>query len=126
MFVMWLWRSLFLLGTLSLCIQGTPAEGNSVGKLRNAADTAFTQGQFDQALDLWAKVIAMEPNNDANFYKRFRVYLRQQKLKEALADLNSVLKLNPKNEGALLQRAKLALRLGKCEEAEKDFAVLKS
>lgn len=128
LFTWWL-RSLFIFGTLSLCIHRSSAtetpESPSVGKLRSAADVAFTNGQYEQALDMWAKVIALEPNNDANFYKRFRVYLRQQKLKEAFADLNYALKLNPKNEGALVQRAKLALRLGKCEESEHDFTAIK-
>lgn len=67
----------------------------------------------------------MEPNNDSNFYKRFRVYLRQQKLKEALADLNSALTINPANENVLVQRAKLQVKLGRCEEADSDFDKLK-
>lgn len=59
--------------------------------MRSAADVFFTQGQYEQAIDLWSKVITLEPLNDANFYKRFRVYLKQMKLKEALGDLNQVL-----------------------------------
>lgn len=116
----WWVRSVVLLSSVGY-IQGAEHDGNSVGKMRSAADVFFTNGQLDQAVDMWSKVIMLEPSNDANFYKRFRVYLRQQKLKEALADLNTVLKLNPKNEGALVQRAKLNLRLGKCEDSEKDF-----
>lgn len=49
----------------------------------------------------------MEPQNETNFYKRFRVYLKQQKLKEALADLNTALSINPVYEIVLAQRAKL-------------------
>lgn len=130
LYVWWL-RSVFLLGTLSVVVfsaspdANSPTDTQSVGKMRNAADTFFTSGQYEQALDMWAKVIALEPQNDANYYKRFRVFLRQQKLKEAFADLNAALKFNPKNEGALVQRAKLALKLGKCEEAEQDFVTLK-
>ena len=67
----------------------------------------------------------MEPDNDSNYYKRFRVYLRQQKLKEALADLNSALNLKPNNENALGQRAKLHMKLGKCAEADADLDKLK-
>lgn len=97
----------------------------SVGKLRSQAEVHFSKGEIDQSLQLWSKVISLEPNNDANFYKRFRVYLRQQKLKEALADLTSVLALNPKHENALVQRAKLNMRLGKCLDAEGDLDKLK-
>ena len=63
----------------------------------------------------------MEPNNDANFYKRFRVYLRQQKYKEAINDLTKALEINPANENAVVQRAKLNMKIGKCEEAIVDY-----
>lgn len=67
----------------------------------------------------------MEPQNENNFLKRYRVYIRQQKLKEALSDLNSALQLNPKNENILVSRGKLLLKMGKCAEAEQDFTSLK-
>jgi tetratricopeptide (TPR) repeat protein len=68
----------------------------------------------------------MEPKNDSNFYKRFRIYLRQQKLKEALADLNSAITLNPKNDNALSQRIKLQMKLGRCVEADEDLERLRT
>ena len=73
----------------------------SVGKLRSSAEQALSKGDVSEALKLWEQVIAIEPN-DSNFYKRFRVYLRQQKLKEALSDLNKALEINPKHENALV------------------------
>lgn len=97
----------------------------SVGKLRSGAEMAFANGENDKALKLWEQVISIEPNNDHNYYKRFRVYLRQQRLKEALADLNAALRINPNNENALVQRSRLQLRLGKCAEANYDFDTLK-
>jgi len=89
----------------------------SVGKLRSGAELAFSKGETDQSLQLWEQVIALEPDNDSNYYKRFRVYLRQQKLKEALSDLNSAISINPQNENALIQRNKLQMRMGKCKDA---------
>jgi tetratricopeptide (TPR) repeat protein len=97
----------------------------SVGKLRSSADTLYTNGKFDESIDLWNKVIQLEPNNDSNFYKRFRVFLRQQKYKEAIFDLNSVLSLNPNHENALVQRAKLHMKLGKCQDSILDLEKLK-
>jgi tetratricopeptide (TPR) repeat protein len=67
----------------------------------------------------------MEPKNENNFYKRFRVFLRQQKLKEALTDLNAALIINPAYEVVLVQRAKLQIRMGRCNEAVNDFQKLK-
>lgn len=89
----------------------------SLGKIRSSAELAFSKGEVENALKLWGQVIAMEPSNDANFFKRFRVYLRQSKLREALADLNSALQLKPDNEAALVQKGKLEMRLGRCSDA---------
>lgn len=97
----------------------------SVGKIRSSAELAFSNGEIEQSIKLWEEVINLEPDNDSNYYKRFRVYLRQQKLKEALADLSTALKLNPKNENALVQRSKLSVRMGRCDEAVHDYNALK-
>ena len=105
---------------------GAASGGESVGKIRSSADMAFAKGDVDQALQLWGKVIEMEPKNEVNFYKRFRVYLRQQKLKEALADLTAALTLNPKYETVLSQRAKLQVRMGRCDDAMTDYRNLRA
>lgn len=97
----------------------------SVGKLRASADVAFTNGDIDQALKIWSKVIEMEPKNESNFYRRFRVYLRQQKYREALSDLNSSLNIKADDVSVLQQRAKLQMKMGRCNEAESDFQKLK-
>lgn len=73
---------------------------------------------------LCEQVIKTEPGNANNFYKRFRVFLRQKKNKEALSDLTKALEIDPKHEQALVQRAKLNLRLGNCAESESDFITL--
>jgi len=101
------------------------SETVNVGKLRSSAEVAFSKGEIDQALKLWEQVIEIEPRNENNFFKRYRVYIRQQKLREALADLNSALEINPKNENILVSRGKLHLKMGKCFDAEKDFLLLK-
>lgn len=93
----------------------------SVGKMRSNADEAFSKGDVELALKLMAKVIELEPKNENNFYKRFRYYLRQQKYKEALADLTSASTIKPDFEAVLVQRAKLLLRMGRCDDAEQDY-----
>lgn len=100
--------------------QGSQAP-TSVGKIRSSADEAFSKGDVESALKLMAKVIEIEPNNENNFYKRFRYYLRQQKYKEALADLTSASNLKPDFEAVLVQRSKLLLRMGRCDDAEQDY-----
>lgn len=116
-------KVLFLLA-LTECIRAD-GDAQSIGKLRSSAELAFSKGESEQAIKLWEEVINLEPENDSNYYKRYRVYLRQQKLKEALADLNTALKLNPKNENVLAQRSKLQVRMGRCEDAVHDYNELK-
>ena len=97
----------------------------TVGKLRASADEAFASGNLIEAIKLWSEVISQDDKNETNFYKRFRVYLRQNKLKEALGDLNKAINLKSNYEAALSQRGKLNLKLGKCADAIKDMNKLK-
>ena len=101
------------------------ASPDGIGKLRAAAEEATAAGDMARATSLWNDVVALEPLQASNYYKRFRVYLRQSKFKEATSDLNKVLEIEPTHESALSQRAKLYLRLGKCLESSQDFATLK-
>jgi len=100
-------------------------DGQSVGKLRAAAEKALAEGDSAKSLDLWNKVIDMEPQNSSNYYKRFRVHLRFSDFKKALSDLNKVLEISSTDENALAQRARLRLRVGSCPEAVQDFHALR-
>jgi tetratricopeptide (TPR) repeat protein len=116
--------ALFLTNDIFLIASESNTDTHSIGKLRSSAELAFSKGEVDQSLNLWEQVIQLEPNNDSNYYKRYRVYIRQQKLKEALSDLTTAIRLNPSNENALVQRGKLYMKLGKCNEAIKDYQLL--
>ena len=102
----------------------TDAAIQSVGKIRASADLAFSKGDVDQSLKLLTKVIELEPKNEMNFYKRFRIYLKQSKYREALADLNSALNIKSDDINILNQRAKLSMRLGKCQDSANDYTTL--
>lgn len=99
-------------------------ETQNVGKIRSAADVAFSKGDTEESARLWQQVISLEPKNEQNFYKLFRVHLRQQKFREALQDLTHCLELKPTHKQSLAQRGKLLLRLGRCAEAEIDLKEL--
>ena len=43
-----------------------------------------------------SQVIELEPKNERNFYKRFRVFLSKRKYAEAISDLSRALELKPK------------------------------
>lgn len=42
------------------------------------------------------QVIELEPKNERNFYKRFRVFLSKRRYAEAISDLSRALELKPK------------------------------
>jgi tetratricopeptide (TPR) repeat protein len=113
-----------LLLTLCVCHMTAASEETStqsVGKIRSAADLAFSKGDVEESAKLWQQVISLEPNNEQNYYKLFRVHLRQKKHKEAIHDLNECLNLKPDHVQSLSQRGKLLLKVGRCTEAENDF-----
>ncbi len=41
--------------------------------------TNNNEGRYDEAAEIYKKVIQAEPNDARNYYKLFRVHLRQQK-----------------------------------------------
>ena len=47
-------------------------------------------------LTFLSQVIELEPKNERNFYKRFRVFLSKRKYAEAILDLSRALELKPK------------------------------
>jgi len=76
------WRLLqrACLVTLNVAIVHTAvAAGEDASVLRGQAEMSFNTGDLPAALELFSKVIEMEPNNERNFYKRFRVYLKKSR-----------------------------------------------
>ncbi|KAI9909181.1 hypothetical protein PsorP6_015074 [Peronosclerospora sorghi] len=94
---------------------------DSIAKVRVAADNAFAGGDMTTAISLLSKLIELEPQNERNYYKRFRVYLSERKYSHALSDLTSSLQVNPNYKQGIFQRGKLLMMLGQCAEAVQDF-----
>ena len=116
-------RISFVLTTLAVIAAagGDEKQAQSVGKLRASADEAHSKGDFDGALRLLSQVVHLEPGNERNFYKRYRVYLRRAQYREALSDLDAALRVQPSYAVARAQRAKLLLMLGRCDLAANDY-----
>ena len=72
------------------------AEGASASKLRSLGENAMVAGKYDEAAELYKKVIQVEPGEARNYYKLFRVHLRQQKYKNAVQDLATAVEVDPK------------------------------
>lgn len=120
------WGSIFL---VSANDAGATKKGSNVSetaraeasKLRSAGDTQMVSNALQPALDSFTKAITLEPDNPLNYYKRFRVYDKLKKTKQALGDLSTILSLDPKHVQALSLRARMYLNTGKCNEALADY-----
>lgn len=67
-------------------------EQESAGKLRARGDNAFFSGNLQEALKYFTAAIRAEPDNAENYYKRYRVYLRQQNNRKAITDINAAVR----------------------------------
>lgn len=69
-----------------------------------------------------------EPGDEESRYPayqiRAKIYQRQKKYDDALADLNQVLKMSPQDFGTIFQRAKVLYELGRYQEANADYNLM--
>lgn len=69
-----------------------------------------------------------EPGDEESRYPayqiRAKIYQRQKKYDDALADLNQVLKMSPQDFGTIFQRAQVLYELGRYQEANADYNLM--
>ncbi|CAM9479466.1 unnamed protein product [Chrysoparadoxa australica] len=102
-----------------------PTEQLSVNQLRTHAENALSKGKTDEALKLLNQVIELEPRNERNYLKRFRIHYQKHQYSEATSDLDAALAIKPKYKQALAQRAKLFRVTGQCSRSLEDYEALK-
>jgi len=78
--------------------------------------------QLDSALQDCTRAIELTENNTNALDSRALVYFRQNKLSEALADVDAALDRNPMQSGSLYLRAAIERKMGKADSADKDAA----
>jgi DnaJ family protein C protein 3 len=101
-------------------------DGMSASDLRSSADMAMSKGDHDTALDLFSAVIEMEPTNERNYYKRFRVHLKKGNYPAAIGDLSTALGIKPKYKQALASRAHVHRLSGDCKSSVVDYTSLQA
>ena len=78
-------------------------------------------GDFEEALDLHEQAIALEPNNPKLYAARADVYIKQDELNRARADIAHALTLDPKCAEARLLRAVLMADEGDLDGAIAEY-----
>lgn len=76
--------------------------------------------RVDEAVDLITKMLAAKPS-EGMYRMRAILYRSEQKLEEAMSDLNKAIAMQPKDPMTLLQRAELALDRDEVKSAKEDF-----
>ena len=86
-----------------------------------AAEAAVAQGDHDQAVALYSKVIAHRPDHALAYYKRGNLLKNRDQLEAALADYDRAIALDPKYAYALCNRGFVLGRLGRLEAALESY-----
>ncbi|RIJ17814.1 tetratricopeptide repeat protein [Henriciella mobilis] len=81
------------------------------------AVTAQSLGDLDLARELYDRVIAIQPGYAEAYNRRASVFLQQEKMGEALRDVNEALRLEPRHFGAWTGLGRVLEELGAREEA---------
>jgi DnaJ family protein C protein 7 len=97
--------------------------------LLTLANEVFKSGKYDEAIELYTKLLEVDPTNK-NFNSiilanRALCYFKQNKLLEALKDSNKAISINENYSKAYLRRGNVYMGLKMFEEAKYDFQKVK-
>ena len=89
--------------------------------LRTSVKEKASQGDYAVAISLLDELIAICPNNAADYNNRGLMYFRNNQIIEALCDLSQALKINPLLDSAYNNRANCYVAQGDLAEAISDY-----
>ena len=90
-------------------------------QLRNCVKVKASQGDYSMAIALLDQLIALRPNNAADYNNRGLMYFRNNQIIEALCDLSQALEINPNLDSAYNNRANCYAVQGDIVEAIADY-----
>lgn len=99
----------------------TDEESDKFDEKRNEAMAAFSDAEWDKAIDLFTDAIVLNPHSAAMFAKRGTCYLKLQKPNACIRDCSRAIELNPDNAAAHKFRGRAHRLLGHFEEAAQDL-----
>ncbi|MCQ2816491.1 MAG: DnaJ domain-containing protein [archaeon] len=103
---------------------------DQIEDLKAKANKLFKEGKLDEAIAEYTKLIEFDPSNK-NFNavilgNRSLCYKKQDKLMEALKDVNLALKLNPNYVSGYLRRGNVYMAMKMYDDAKDDFTKVKT
>jgi tetratricopeptide (TPR) repeat protein len=92
-------------------------------------DTYEQLGQFyqragnnDEAAKFFREAVQRNPQMAASLFGLAKIYMQEEKYREALAAIDSTLRLAPGSQGAHFLRGQILVRLGRRDDAQAEFA----
>jgi predicted O-linked N-acetylglucosamine transferase (SPINDLY family) len=102
---------------LAVCREALAIQPDDTETLLLSAELCVAQGDRDQAVALYAKVIEQRPNQALAYYKRGNLLKDSGQLEASLADYDRAVTLDPNYAYALCNRGFVLSRLGRLDEA---------
>ena len=110
-----------LADALAICREILAARPDDVEALLLLADVCVTQGDRDQAIAHYSRVIELEADQALAYYKRGNLLKDRDQLEVALADYDRAITLQPGYAYALCNRGVVLSRLGRLEAALESY-----
>ncbi len=102
----------------------TSEEGFAVRKLFEEASDAMKNERYGEVVDVYKKILAIEPSNSFALYNLGVAYYKTERLDEALDVLKRSVDINPKDLMTRFQLATVYDKMGKYEEAAAEYAIV--
>lgn len=92
----------------------------SATEYKDKGNTKFQAGEFEEAVELYSKAIALDPKEPTYYANRAAARFSLKQLNESLDDCNAAIALDPKYSKAYFRRSKAYLGLGEIFKAQRD------
>lgn len=101
--------------------EATEEEMDQASESRGKAAKAYSNGDFEDAVNFYTEAIMLNPTSALFYAKRGQAFLKLSKPNAAIRDCNRALKLNPDSATAYKFRGRANRLLGNWEDAAKDL-----
>src|SRR5579871_6799071 len=113
--------AILLVPLTNVFVLGDDESVKMAAKLVEEAGTAFQMGKTNEAIDLAAKAIKLDPKKPAPHFVLGTALFSKQQYEGAAKEFREVLKLNPSFDAAYFRLGETCLKLRKNEDAVSAF-----
>lgn len=109
------------LATLSAANEAATRFPENLNALTNLANAQLELGMYEEASDIYGKLINLSPRDKNFYYSLSATLMAQNRTGDALKALERCIRLHPTDSKAFVKRGSILLSLEKFHEAQKSF-----